>query len=137
MQIREEYPYTLASRVNLLFFTKGTPTKDVWFYALPLPKSVGKNGFTKTMPLLDEHMDEVREWLGSPKPGGGGWNQKECPNAWKVGIGEIKARNWSLDFKNPNGSAAAEHKTPKELLGEIEDKESKIDRIIIELKKES
>ena len=117
-------PYA-APKVNLLFFTKGTSTKDVWFYALPLPKGVGKNGFTKTMPLLDEHMDEVREWFKK---------RKEGPNSWKVGIGEIKARNWSLDFKNPNAPAAAEHKTPKELLGDIEEREKDILNVLKEMK---
>ena len=117
-------PYA-APKVNLLFFTKGTPTKDVWFYALPLPNGVGKNGFTKTMPLLDEHMDEVRAFFKERKKG---------PNAWKVGIAEIKAHNWSLDFKNPNGSVVAEHKTQAELLGEIEEKEAKIREILSEIK---
>ena len=111
--------------MNLLFFTKGEPTKEVWYYALPLTAGVGKNGFTKTMPLKDAHMDEVRKW----------WKRrKEGPNAWKVSIADIKARNWSLDFKNPNGHAAAEHKTPKQLLGEIDGKENQIAGIISDMR---
>ncbi|MEK7619467.1 MAG: class I SAM-dependent DNA methyltransferase [Patescibacteria group bacterium] len=109
-------PYA-APKVNLLFFTKGESTKEVWYYAMPLPSGVGKNGFTKTMPLRDEHMVELRKWFG---------NRTENENAWEVSIDDIRARNWSLDFKNPNSQVTEEHKTPKELLGEIEEKERQI-----------
>ena len=46
----------------------------------------------------------------------------------------MKARNWSLDFKNPNGAAAAIHKTPAKLLDEIEDVEEQIRTCINEIK---
>lgn len=109
-------PYA-APKVNLLFFTKGEPTKEVWYYALPLPASVGKNGFTKTMPLTDDHMADLRVWFKK---------RKANDHAWKVSIDDIRAHNWSLDFKNPNGAAEAEHKTPAELVKEIEEKEKQI-----------
>ena len=37
-----------------------------------------------------------------------------------------RMQTWNLDFKNPNGPAAAEHKTPKQLLGEIKIQEVEI-----------
>lgn len=119
-------PYA-APKVNLLFFTKGTPTKEVWYYALPLPAGVGKNGFTKTMPLTDAHMAEVRKWFK---------NKKENEHAWKVSLTDIKAKNWSLDFKNPNALTEAVHKTPKELLVEIEATEQQISEMLEEIKQE-
>lgn len=117
-------PYA-APKVNLLFFTKGEPTKEVWYYALPLPDGVGKNGFTKTMPLCDEHMSEVRQWFV---------DRKENENAWKVSIDEIRAKGWSLDFKNPNNQTAEEHETPSGLLSEIEDTENQINTIIQDIR---
>lgn len=118
-------PYA-APKVNLLFFTKGEPTKEVWYYALPLPLGVGKNGFTKTMPLREEHLAELRKW----------WKKKvKNEHAWKINIDQIKATpNWSLDFKNPNGQATEEHKKPDQLLGVIVETESKLQSILKELK---
>lgn len=118
-------PYA-APKVNLLFFTKGEPTKEVWYYALPLPKGVGKNGFTKNMPLKDEHIVELRKWFG---------RRKVNDNAWKVSIDDIRAKDWSLDFKNPNGSAVVQHKTPAELLTEIDNVEKQIAALFKEMKK--
>lgn len=116
-------PYA-APKVNLLFFTKGEPTKEVWYYALPLPKGVGKNGFTKTMPLRDEHMTELRKWFRE---------RQINENAWKVSIDDIRAHGWSLDYKNPNGPAVVEHKTPKEVLLGIEEKEKQISVLLSEI----
>jgi type I restriction enzyme M protein len=121
-------PYA-APKVNLLFFTKGEPTKEVWYYALPLPESVGKNGFTKTMPLRDEHMAELRKWMTTK-------TRKANDNAWKVSIDDIRTRGWSLDFKNPNGLAAEEYKTPKDILVEIEETEKQISALLGKIKKE-
>lgn len=121
-------PYA-APKVNLLFFTKGEPTKEVWYYALPLPKDVGKNGFTKGMPLREDHMAELRKWMAAN-------THKANENAWKVSIDDIRARGWSLDFKNPNGPAAEEHKTPQEVLVELEGVEKQISALLVEIKKE-
>ena len=78
------------------------------------------------MPLRDEHMDEIRAW----------WSKRKASDrAWKVGIGEIKARNWSLDSKNPNAPATAEHKTLAQLLGEIQEKEKEMAKVLGEIQK--
>ena len=45
-------PYTNIN-TNLLFFTKGTPTKGVWYYRLEMPN--GYKHFSKTRPMMDEH----------------------------------------------------------------------------------
>lgn len=52
-------PYTNIN-TNLLFFTKGKPTKNVWFYRLEMP--AGYKHFSKTKPMLDSHFDLVRAW---------------------------------------------------------------------------
>lgn len=121
-------PYA-APKVNLLFFTKGESTKEVWYYALPLPGGVGKNGFTKTMPLRDEHMAELRKWMTAK-------TRKANDVAWKVNIDDIRTKGWSLDFKNPNGPMAAAHKTSKEILVELESREKQISALLGEIKKD-
>lgn len=52
-------PYTNI-QTNLLFFEKGSPTKETWFYRLDKP--AGYKHFSKTKPILLEHFDDAIEW---------------------------------------------------------------------------
>ena len=47
-------PYT-GIKTNILFFTKGTPTKDVWFYEHPYP--AGVKNYNKTKPMKFEEFE--------------------------------------------------------------------------------
>lgn len=107
-------PYA-GVNTNLLFFTKGEPTKEVWYYQMQLP--AGLRAYTKTKPITDKEFDVVKEW----------WNdRKENDNAWKVSIEDIKAKNWNLDFKSPRGGVVEEEISSKELVERILEKEEKI-----------
>lgn len=57
-------PYT-SINTNLLFFTKGEPTKETWFYRLDMPE--GYKNFSKTKPMKKEHFKEVVEWWNNKK----------------------------------------------------------------------
>jgi type I restriction enzyme M protein len=83
-------PYT-GIKTNLLFFTKGRPTKNVWFYEHPLPE--GQNNYSKSKPLTIREFDAEKKWW--PK-------RKESDHAWKVTVEDIKARGYNLDIKNPS-----------------------------------
>ncbi|MBN1978865.1 MAG: SAM-dependent DNA methyltransferase, partial [Anaerolineae bacterium] len=50
-------PYT-SIPTNLLFFQRDGPTKEIWYYELPLPE--GRKNYTKTKPLRDAEFDECR-----------------------------------------------------------------------------
>lgn len=114
-------PYA-GVNTNLLFFEKGSPTKEVWFYELPLPE--GLRQYTKGRPIQHEEFDPVRKW----------WkNRVSHDHAWKVSIAEIQERNYNLDFKNPKRQEAINHKKPKELLEGINEKEKQISSIINEI----
>ena len=116
-------PYA-GVNTNLLFFEKGSPTKEVWFYELPLPE--GLRQYTKGRPIQHEEFDPVRQW----------WNDRQSNgHAWKVSIAEIQERNYNLDFKNPKRQEAVNHKDPKELMREIEDKEKKITALMDDIRK--
>lgn len=117
-------PYA-GVNTNLIFFEKGKSTKEVWYYQLPLPAGVKQ--YNKGNPIKHEEFDPIRKWWRSRKAGA---------NAWKVSIKEIEERNYNLDFKNPNGLAAIEHKTPNELLAEILNKENQIIARLGEMKGE-
>jgi len=116
-------PYA-GVKTNLLFFTKGEPTKEIWYFEHPLPE--GYRAYSKNRPIQSKEFALERKW----------WqNRKKTVNAWKVSIKEIKDQNYNLDFKNPNGKADLAHKSPAELVKEIEGKERKIVGILTELKK--
>ena len=105
-------PYT-GIKTNLLFFTKGTPTKDVWHYEHPYPPGV-KN-YNKTKPTRIEEFDAEKAWWGSEADGFA--SRVENERAWKVSIDQIKAANYNLDQKNPHAAEAISH-DPAQLLAD-------------------
>ena len=85
-------PYT-SIRTNLLFFTKGEPTKEIWYYEHPYPP--GAKSYNKGKPIRIEEFDAEKAW----------WkNRVENEQAWRVSIETIKAGNYNLDLKNPHSS---------------------------------
>lgn len=90
-------PYT-SINTNLLFFTKGSPTKHIWFYEHPYPDGV-KN-YNKSKPISIEEFKNENMWWGKEQDGFK--KRKENEFAWKVSADEIKSRNYNLDIKNPN-----------------------------------
>jgi type I restriction enzyme M protein len=92
-----------------LFFDKGKPTKEVWYYDHPYPE--GQKSYTKSRPInVNEFMNE-KDW----------WNNRvENEYAWKVSIKEIKDRDYNLDIKNPNSAETEEIKSSDHYLGQLE-----------------
>ena len=119
-------PYT-GINTNLLFFDKGEPTKEVWFFEHPLPK--GYKNYTKTKPIKLEEFDLEKKWWN---------NREENEYAWKVSVEDIKARNYNLDFKNPN-KEEEDLGDPKMLLEKYREAKAEVsklqDALIEELRK--
>jgi type I restriction enzyme M protein len=103
---------------NLLFFEKGEPTQEVWFYEHRVP--AGQQAYSMTKPMKIEHLQGCSDWWG----GAGRENRHATEQAWKVGIDEIKARNYNLDFKNPH-IVVDNHGDPEKLLSELIESEQK------------
>ncbi|PQV51215.1 type I restriction enzyme M protein [Jejuia pallidilutea] len=82
-------PYT-GIKTNLLFFEKGTPTKEVWYFEHPYPE--GKNSYTKTNPVDIKEFDLEKSWW---------YNRVENEYAWKISIDDIRKNGFNLDYKNP------------------------------------
>jgi type I restriction enzyme M protein len=98
-------PYTSIS-TNVLFLTKGAPTKDVWYYEHHLPEGV--KAYNKTKPMRLSEFEEEKKW----------WNKRrETERAWKVSAKDIAANNYNLDIKNPNVPVEM-HQDPDELLAQ-------------------
>jgi type I restriction enzyme M protein len=112
---------------NLLFFEKGAPTKDIWFYEHRVPD--GQKAYSMTKPVRVEHFTPCIDWWGGAKRKG----RVETDVAWKVSADEVKARGYNLDFKNPH-TAAEDHGDPEELLAKLDEAESQTATIRDQLK---
>jgi type I restriction enzyme M protein len=97
---------------NLLFFEKGAPTRDIWFYEHAVPE--GQKAYSMTKPIRLEHFQDCIDWWG----GNDRKARKETPRAWRVTVEDVKARGYNLDIKNPH-SAAADHGDPETLLADL------------------
>lgn len=98
-------PYT-GIKTNILFFTKGKPTKDVWYFEHPYPPGV--KSYNKTKPIRIEEFDLEKAWWHS---------REETENAWRVSAETLFANGLNLDQKNPHKNTDA-HRPAAELLSE-------------------
>lgn len=111
-------PYT-SIPTNLLFFDRGGPTKDIWYYEQPLPE--GRKSYTKTKPMQFEELAECMKW----------WNKREeSDRAWKVPAAELLATGCNLDRKNPRVKENITHLPPDQLAASILQKEQRIAEIM-------
>jgi type I restriction enzyme M protein len=126
-------PYT-SIKTNILFFEKGTPTENIWYYEVPLP--LGVKAFNKTKPMKLEQFNDCAQWWGEGKT----QQEKQLRNnrqanqqAWLVTIDEIKARNYNLDIKNPHQEEQVSH-DPDELLASYAQQQVEIQQLRDQLK---
>ncbi len=91
-------PYT-GINTNVLFFEKGGPTKDVWFFEHPYPE--GYKSYSKSKPLTIKEFDREKAWWGGAERKG----RKQSEYAWKVSAKDLAERNYNLDCKNPHEKA--------------------------------
>ena len=88
-------PYT-PIKTNVLFFTKGEPTEEIWFYEHPYPD--GYSSYSRTKPMRIEEFEAEKAWWDA---------RRETTQAWRVSIEEIVDSNYNLDLGNPNTPSAA------------------------------
>ena len=89
----------------VLFFEKGTKTRNVWFYQLDPGRNMGK-----TNPLNDADLAEFIE-LQKIKA--------DSPKSWSVDVAAIDPKTFDLSVKNPNGGEEIAHRSPQEIMDEI------------------
>lgn len=104
---------------NLLFFEKGAPTEDIWFWEHQVPD--GQKAYSMTRPIRLEHLADCTAWWGGPRRKG----RKETDRAWKVSAEEVKARGYNLDIKNPH-AVAEDHGDPETLLKDLTAAETEV-----------
>jgi type I restriction enzyme M protein len=90
----------------VLFFKKGEPTKKIWYYQLRPGRNMGK-----TNPLNEKDLEEFFEL------------QKKFKNSdlsWSVDVSSVSQETWDLSVKNPNGNVEVIHRSPAEIIAEID-----------------
>lgn len=121
-------PYT-SINTNILFFEKGGPTKEVWFFEHPYP--AGYKSYSRSKPLTIGEFELEKTWWGGKTRK----NRQETAQAWKVSVEELAARNYNLDCKNPH-EIAVDHGDPKELMAEYQELAKQLKQVRDALKAE-
>ncbi len=93
-------------KTAVLFFKKGEPTKKIWYYQLKPGRNMGK-----TNPLNDKDLEEFIELQKQ---------FKESDLSWLVDVSTVNQETWDLSVKNPNGNYEVAHRSPGEIIAEIE-----------------
>ena len=100
------FPATVST--NLLFFTKGTPTTDIWYYEHRLPE--GQKSYSKTKAIQFDEFAPMIAW----------WHAREPSDvAWKVHVKDLK-RGFDLDVKNPNSREVSSERTAHAILHDLQ-----------------
>lgn len=89
----------------VLFFTKGEPTKKIWYYQLDPGRNMGK-----TNPLNDEDLKEFTQMQKA---------FTESANSWTINLSSIDPNTFDLSVKNPNKKEVVQLRSPNEILEEM------------------
>ena len=90
----------------VLFFEKGKPTENVWYYQLNVGRNMGK-----TNPLNERDLAEFVEMAKT---------QGLSENSWIVDVEKVNKDTWDLTVNNPNRVEEVDNRTPQEIIAEIE-----------------
>ena len=117
-------PYASAA-TNLLFFSKGEPTKKVWYFEHKLPEAY--KAYSKTKPIQLAEFDSLKKW----------WKKRQATKqAWQVDIKTIKANGYNLDIKNPHQPKEEKQYSSAELLYLLHQSFAKGDDLLEQLRTE-
>jgi type I restriction enzyme M protein len=89
----------------VLFFEKGSSTKNVWFYQLNLDRNLGKTNALNERDLAD--FVELQK------------SKAESENSWSISINDIDQSTFDLSAKNPNKKEEVALRQPQEILEEM------------------
>ena len=89
----------------VLFFEKGSATKNVWFYQLNLDRNLGKTNALNEKDLAD--------FVSLQK------TKSESENSWSISLNNIDKTTFDLSAKNPNIPEEAPLRQPNEILEAI------------------
>ena len=116
------HPATVST--NLLFFEKGTPTKEIWYYEHQLPE--GQKSYSKTKVIQFDEFSPLIKW----------WHKrKKTEQTWRVKVGDLK-KGFDLDVTNPNREETEDNLTAAQLINTLESSMQKSESLLSKLKTE-
>ena len=89
----------------VLFFEKGLPTRNIWYYQLDPGRNMGK-----TNPLNENDLAEFVK-LQKTKP--------DSDKSWTISIEDVDHSTFDISTKNPNSGGEVLHRTPEDIMDEI------------------
>ena len=117
-------PYASVA-TNMLFFEKGKPTEEIWYWEHKLPEGV--KAYSKTKPIQEREFEGLKQW----------WNNRdESEQAWKVSIDTLVANSYNLDIKNPNVAEEEQSYSSVEIISMLQDSIKESDELLKKLKVE-
>lgn len=128
--------YAHGVKANVLFFTKGTPTKDIWFFDY----RTGVKHTLATNPMLRHHLDEFVECYKADNINARTetYNAETNPNGrWrKYDVDEVMKRDkTSLDISWIKLNDDDNDMSLAELMSNIQEKSDNISKAVAELQK--
>ncbi|HJJ70752.1 MAG TPA: N-6 DNA methylase [Methanocorpusculum sp.] len=103
----------------VLFFEKGKPTKNIWYYSLDPGRNLGKKN-----PLNDDDLAEFVEFAKT-KP--------DSPHSWTVKLADIDEETVDLTVRNPNAPKAVPLREPTVILEEMKSLDAETAKILNEI----
>ena len=107
-------------KANLLFFSKGKPTENIWYYDLSDVK------VTKKSPLTLAHFNEFFHLLPQ---------RADSEHSWTVSREEINTKGYDLKAVNPRAKKDEDTRTPEELLNLIEARGKEVEEALAVLRR--
>jgi type I restriction enzyme M protein len=100
----------------VLFFEKGAPTRNIWYYHLDPGRSLGK-----TNPLNDDDLKSFVELQNG---------FKDSAHSWTVNINDIDTESFDLSVKNPFQEEEEPLRDPEVIINEIETLDAESEAIL-------
>jgi type I restriction enzyme M protein len=100
----------------VLFFTKGEPTQNIWYYQLNPGRSLGK--------LNPLNNDDMKVFISAQE------NKSITENSWLINISQINTITYDLTVKNPNAKTEDLIREPNEIIQELVALETEEDEIL-------
>jgi len=117
-------PYASVA-TNLLFFTKGEPTQEIWYWEHRVREGI--KAYSKTKPIQKNEFASLQQW----------WDKREeNEQAWKVSIEALAANGYNLDVKNPHVPESEQAYSSGELLAMLQASFERSDGLLAQLREE-
>lgn len=100
----------------VLFFTKGEPTRKIWYYQLEPGRKMGK--------LNPLNIDDMKDFIEGVK------TKSITEKSWIVDLNNIEKKYYDLTVKNPNKKDESIIRDPKDIINYLKDLELEEENIL-------